>query len=470
MLRRRTRQDPPPVRRTAAKAELAACSATLVALSLASGIALAQAIPTAAPAADTIRLTIADARQRALHGNADLRAARLSMSVARGELRQASLYLRSNPTADVLTRGEGAEVGITQEIEIAGQRGARRAAGLAGADRARAGVMDAARLTLGEVERAFYRLAAAQNRVKLAAEVVGLNERLADAASRQLAAGDISQLEYNLAAVEVGRSRSRLLAAQRRFAEAASELRPLTGIVPPTGIVPIVEQPHGVGSAESSSVALRAGARQDTSSASWAVRVSLNVDSLTALALARRPDLLERAAAARQSHAQASVARRDAFPNLALRVSSERVDAAGGRVLRPGIGITLPAFNWNQGEVEARRAEAAQAELERGGLVVRIRSDIARAVTSYESALAETEILEGTVLTPARDNRRLLEVAYQAGKIGLPVLLLIRNQVIDAELEYWDAWLAEREALVDLAELTGENIQANARAVLGEGQ
>ena len=67
-------------------------------------------------------------------------------------------------------------------------------------------------------------------------------------------------------------------------------------------------------------------------------------------------------------------------------------------------------------------------------------------------------MLEQTVLVPARENRRLLEVAYRAGKVGLPVLLLIRNQVIDAELEYWEAWLAAREALADLAETTGETV------------
>ena len=59
-------------------------------------------------------------------------------------------------------------------------------------------------------------------------------------------------------------------------------------------------------------------------------------------------------------------------------------------------------------------------------------------------------MLERTVLGPARDNRRLLEAAYREGKVGLPVLLLIRNQVIDAEQDYWTAWLAERVAEADL--------------------
>ena len=67
-------------------------------------------------------------------------------------------------------------------------------------------------------------------------------------------------------------------------------------------------------------------------------------------------------------------------------------------------------------------------------------------------------MLEATVLAPARENRVLLEAAYREGKVGLPVMLLIRNQVIAAEQEYWSAWLAEREAAALLAAATGESV------------
>jgi cobalt-zinc-cadmium efflux system outer membrane protein len=187
---------------------------------------------------------------------------------------------------------------------------------------------------------------------------------------------------------------------------------------------------------------------------------SLSIDSLTTVALSRRPDILERAAAVRQATALATVARREAFPNLLLRGSWEPLEGGDGRTFRPGIGLTLPAFNRNQGDVQARRAEALQAELERVALVAETRAMVSRAVRAYRLAAAEVDVLERTVLTPARENRRLLEVAYRAGKVGLPVLLLIRNQVIDAESEYWDAWLSEREARVAISQATGENISA----------
>ena len=169
----------------------------------------------------------------------------------------------------------------------------------------------------------------------------------------------------------------------------------------------------------------------------------------------------EQDAAARQATAQASLAGRQALPNLIVRAASEPNASGSGRSLRPGIGLTLPVFNLNRGEVDARRASARQAELMKAAIATRVRADIASAVATYESAATEVDVLESTVLEPARQNRQLSETAYREGEIGLPVLLLIRNQVIDAELEYWTAWLAEREAVATLLEATGQNLTFN---------
>ena len=392
-----------------------------------------------------------------MSANPELRASRFDIGMARGRLRQSSV-LAPNPSADVLAGGEGAEIGFTQEIEIAGQRSARRAAANAGLERVTAGVRDVARLTIADVDRAFYRLVAATRRTTLAEEILGLNDRLADIAERQLAAGGISGLEYNLARVEFGRSRARSLAAHRELEETAGEFRQLLALPVDAAVIPIADEAplpaidSLVATAQDSG-----GAGPDSWRSSPARSVlSLGLDSLTALALARRPDLAARQAAARAAAAEVSVARREGFPNLAAGAVSERLD--GGREIRPAFGVTLPLFNRNRGEVEARRAEAAQAAVEREAVAIRIRAEVARAARAYAAAAAEVEVLESTVLTPARENRRLLEIAFREGKVGLPVLLLIRNQVIDAELEYWEAWLAQHEAGVALAAATGETI------------
>jgi cobalt-zinc-cadmium efflux system outer membrane protein len=183
-----------------------------------------------------------------------------------------------------------------------------------------------------------------------------------------------------------------------------------------------------------------------------------NSDSLVATAFRRRPDLLAGVAAIREASAELSLARRERFPNLILRASSERVEGKDERQIRPGVGFSVPAFNRNQGEVSAREAAVRQAELLRDALNARVSAEVSRSLSSYQTAANETRVLEQTVLVPARENRRLLEIAYREGKVGLPVLLLIRNQAIDAELEYWEAWLAQHIALAELDEATGETV------------
>lgn len=408
---------------------------------------------------DTLRLTLSEARTIAIRANPELRAARYGIGVSRGRFRQSGVLL-PNPSVDVLSRGEGAEIGLTQEIEIAGQRGARRAAARAGIQRATSGVTDVARLTIAEVDRAFFGLVAASRRLALAEEVMGLNTRLAEFAARQLEAGGISRFEFNLATVELGRSRARTLGARREYQTTASELGQLLAVPPTAVVLPVSADAPSPANMDSAVAALptdSAGRRRPAYNP-LITGTALNVDSLTALALKRRPDLAERTAAVTEAGAEVSVARRESFPNLATRASSEIVD--GERQLRPGIGLTLPFFNRNRGEIQARRAAEAQASAERDGVAVRIRAEVARAAAAYEVAAMEAAVLETTVLVTARENRRLLEIAYREGKVGLPVLLLIRNQVIDAELEFWDAWLAQREAGADLAAATGETVAA----------
>ncbi|MEO7136628.1 MAG: TolC family protein [Gemmatimonadales bacterium] len=405
---------------------------------------------------DTLHLTLADARELSFRSNPDLAAARLDVDIARGEFRQASVLFRSNPTVEYYDEGRsgnGPEGLVGQEVEVFGQRGARRGAARAGMQRASAGVVDAARLTIGDTDRLFYQLIAAGRRTELAAEVFGLNQRLADVVQRQLDAGKVSRLEFNLATVELGRSRARALAAGRERDQVALDLARFLGIAPGTPVVPVPDSTMPLpSSVADSGAAPVAPPRRDT--------LHLDLDSLTALALTRRPDLAEREAATRQAAAAASVASREGLPSLSLRLLSEERADGSGQALRPGVGISVPLFNRNRGSVEAQRALARQSELRRAGLERRVRVEVARAVRGYENATAEVAVLESAVLPAARENRRLLETAYREGKVGLPVLLLIRNQVIDAELEYWAAWLAAREALADLAETTAGNLPA----------
>ncbi|MEO7475480.1 MAG: TolC family protein [Gemmatimonadales bacterium] len=409
---------------------------------------------------DTLRLTLVEARSIALQANPLLGAARLDTTVARGEVRQSSLLIAANPSVEVLgaSGGNGYEAGVSQEIEIFGQQGSRASAGRAGLARAKAGVSNATRLTLGDVDRTFYQLYSATRRRRLAEEVFALTQRIADVARRQLAAGEIGRLEFNLATVELGRTRTRALAAEREREGAAIELRRLLGVPSASPVAPVLDSTDVVAPEDIPDMPGQAfGEAVGPVAAPEPPNRRLNLDSLIALALSRRPDLAEREAAMRQAEAQATTARREALPNLLVRGVTEPSADGTGRAFRPGIGLTLPLFNRNRGRVQALRATARRAELERQSLALGIRAQVSAAAASFEAAAAEVQVLASTVLAPARQNRRLVEIAYREGKVGLPELLLIRNQAIDAELDYWAAWLAERQALASLAEATSAN-------------
>ncbi len=399
---------------------------------------------------DSLRLTLAEARARALRANPELLASRLDTAIARGDLRQAGV-LPFNPSFEILGPGAGntTQPSVAQELELFGQRGIRVGAARYGYVRAAAGVANATRLTIGEVDRAFYRLVSATRRAQLADEVLALNQRLSAVTQRQLTEGEISRLDFNLATVELGRSRSRALDAHREQNEQEIDLARIIGVQRGAPIAPVLESSeHAIAGVSVLVDTMRLSDRA----------LALDIDSLTALAFTRRPDLAAQTAAVSEASARVSLSRREAFPNLVVRgVWQRAVDEDKGR-LSPGIGFTLPFLNRNQGEIQARRAQAAQAVLIRSVLATRIRAEVARAVSAYRSAAQEVELLESTVLAPARQNRQLLEIAYREGKVGLPVLILIRNQVSDAELEYWTAWLAEREASTQLTEVTGQDL------------
>ena len=418
------------------------------------GLCLACALPAqakdSAARPDTLRLTLGEARAHAARANPEFLAARFDTAVARGQLRQAGV-IRFNPSADVVAQptGDELEASLSQEIEIFGQRGTRLRAGRAGLEAAQASVANAMRLVVGEVDRTFYQLASAAQRSKLSTEVLALNTRLADVAGRQLREGEISRLDYNLAVVELGRARARALATRREEHQTNIELVRLLGLSRGTVITALADSvPLWV---PDTSHAPRGAGGADTG--------RLDVDALTEHALRRRPDLMERAAALRQSRAQLSLSRREALPNPVVRGVVEQPTTGGSRTIRPGVGFTLPFLNRNQGERQALRASVRQAELEQIAVTIAIRAEIASAVAAYESSAAEVTVLETTVLVPARQNRQLVEIAYREGKVGLPVLLLIQNQAIDAELEFWSSWLTARQALATLAQATAQNTE-----------
>lgn len=422
--------------------------ALAIALSATRSTTFAQAAASSA-ARDSITVTLADARQTALARNPNLLAVRQDIAIANGAVQQAKT-LRFNPDLSLVAPGVGlngsrnaTELTLMQEVEVAGQRGTRISAARLGADRARSDVANSTRLMLSDVSIAFYRAAASQRRLQVTAELFTLTEQLVAAVRTQLREGEISVLESNLAEIEFGRARARRYAAQREASTATLELGRLMGLAPSSTMRVVADSviPAGLLSALRDSLPI--------------ANVSPFIDSLTALAVRQRPDLAASNAAIRETEALVSLTRREALPNLRIGLLAERNPPETFARYGPAIGLSLPVFNRSQGVVAQRRAQAQQALHSRDAVQLQVRTDIESAVRSLAAADAEFEIFETSVRQPARANSALLDTAFRAGKIALPTLLLLRNQLLDAELGYWQAWLARQEALTLLDSATG---------------
>lgn len=445
-------------------------------------IALGALLPAAAAAGqgaaaaptpgDTVMLTAADVRRLTLTRNPAFLAERQETAIARGGLRQARI-LRFNPDLSAAAPGAGSssprnplEATLMQELELAGQRGLRISAARVGVTRAEAVVLNAAREGVADASSAFYRALSADRRLAVTRDGLELTTRLLQAVRTQVREGEISTLEGTLAEIEFGRARARVLEAQRLATASILELKRVTGIAPdvPVRLVdPSAPALLPVAAMNADSLGVPALTPESDSLARVALVANgtlpdpaqLDIDSLVQLALARRPDLAATTATVREFETLTSLARREALPNLRLGAMAERVPGESGFRIGPAIGISLPLWNRNQGVVEERRAQVRQAQLQRQAVELRVRTDVETAVRSYRAASQEAATFETTVRQPARVNSALLETAFRAGKIALPTLLLLRNQLLDAELGYWDAWLSRQDALVQLQSATG---------------
>jgi outer membrane protein, heavy metal efflux system len=387
---------------------------------------------------DTMVLSVGQAERRALESNPELVATRRLRQVAEGRLRQAGVF-RFNPEVRFESEQVGSgnafvayEAELSQEVEWAGQRGLRKRAAeheLAGTD---AIVSEAERLTRWLAAGAFYEALGAQNRLELAEDILALNDRLVLTVADLLDAGSISLMEANLARIESGRAQTRVLEERRDANTALLALRRALGL------------PEGQAVRLSSDVPTPPEPS------------TLDPEALVRLAMAQRPDLGVVASRIDAGESFVSLARRQRIPNLRLSLPYDRLEGPGNGKLGLGVGISIPLWNRNQGTVQEFEADVARSRSQFEAVQIAIRTEVLDVYQRYLSAGEEEAISRTTVLAPARLNQGLLDEAFRSGKIDLSTLLLVRNALLDAELDYWDSWLEMRLEFVRLTAVTAE--------------
>jgi cobalt-zinc-cadmium efflux system outer membrane protein len=383
-------------------------------------------------------IVLSDALSLALQYNPELAAFSIEVRVAEARTLQAGL--RPNPEINIemenfagsgaLRRFDGAEttIQVGQVIELGGKRPKRRRVAslegeLAGWDyeTKRADV-------LTETSKSFVDVLAAQERVALTWELLGLAEQTADAVSARVQAGKVSPVEETRAGVALSNSRIEHARAQRSLEAARKKLAAAWG----SG-VPAFER--AVGPLDRVS--------------------SIPPADLMTQELRGNPDIARWATEKEQRRAASSLQDAIRIPDPTLAAGIRRFRESGDSAFVAGVSISLPLFNRNQGGILESRRRLAKAEWERAAAETRVRAALAETYQVLSSAVSEIDALKTTVIPGAQSAFEAASEGYRQGKFGYLDVLDAQRTLFEARGQYVSSLATYQKALADLDRATG---------------
>jgi cobalt-zinc-cadmium efflux system outer membrane protein len=393
-----------------------------------------------AAALEMKELTREHAITLALEKNPDLQTLRLEEESAKGRNEKAQLLLISNPTLEgnISKKDKPEEEGsgkftnygfkLSQEFEIAGQRGVRIDVAEKELARVKAEIRDKERILISDVKDAFARALALKKKSGLARENVRLNEELLGYTKVKYEAGEVSGLDVNLSEVELSKAKKELLLAERQYRESRLVLQGLLGLSPDVSFAIEGDLPS------------EAPALPDK-------------EALKALALSHRPDSKAAAFEMEQTESALELVKKEAFPNITLSGFYDRDDRRNALGLE--ISVPLPFFDRKQAEKKEAIAKAEGTKIRAAGLKKTIEREVDQAFNDIASAIEELSLFRKEILVKAAENLALLNLAYKEGKIGFFEVRFAQKDTIEAQFAYIEAQTRTQLALNAIENITG---------------
>jgi outer membrane protein, heavy metal efflux system len=371
-----------------------------------------------------------------------VRRARAESSVVAARDVGASLIFPSNPGAALIVgprREPLAPSGtqrslqfiahLEQTIEVAGQRGARRAVVRRSLDVAAARQALALSETRARIRTAYMQglITAAQARAARGRETI-VNQ-VYEAVKVKVDKGAASQIDLKLAEIETGRLSRQRLAADLAARESIATLAALIGLAPRTEL------------------------ELTTPLSGPSVRLP-PLSELLAAAEAHRAELRELAASGTELDAELILLRREVIPNPTLILELER-DLPGQVFVGAGVAFPLPAWRRNQGEralvAAAKERVANERVLVEREIALQVEHAFHRVVSTFEQA----KVLETRVAPAAETSVTLLTEGWRAGKFDLFRVIQASRDVGEARRAQLEAIQAFWQAVVELDRATG---------------
>jgi cobalt-zinc-cadmium efflux system outer membrane protein len=344
----------------------------------------------------------------------------------------ATLSYRRRPPDDATATNWS--VTLSQELEIAGQRGARLAAVDAEAAAAIRNVTVAEQEVGAAALNALFEAAAAKEGARFAEELAQAGRALAAVAEGRAREALLSGVEADVARAEAARIGLIRLEAERRQAESQAILA-ITLDRPPGGLdVP--------------DLSALAGPEDDLA----------GEDALAQRALALRGEVVAAAMERRVLEHRLSLLERERVPNVTVSAFAERGEI-NDRILGVGLSIPLPlpspVGHSRAGQIAETLAEIRAAESSLELVRRRVRLQIARALATYRSRQGAVALLAGDL--PARARADLAGIREALASRQLPVREAVawQRSLVDVLQAHLDARVGLAVALVELRRVAG---------------
>ncbi len=379
-------------------------------------------------------LSVEDAVRIAIGNSPRLRAAGYQIDAASGRVLQAGLY--PNPSLNFEGEALGSDDGewgetayvIEQEIVLGGKLD--RARDVAESDRsaARARFIAEEFAIASSVTRAYFAGVSAQQRLVMREELAGLALQLLDAATARVEAGSATKPDQLRAEVVYEQAMIELDAARL---DANATMRALGLVIGSDGSIKL----DLVSSADRLPILASLESLQ-----SAAIKANSRV-SLARIAIER----------ARRSH---QLAKSQSMPNLVASIGPRYSDIDHESTVDVGLGIEIPIFDRNQGEIRATLAERLSASADLKNVQVELLAEVSHAWSAYQSAHSASIRYQNQLLPKAELTLDLTRQAYKSGKADYLRLLDAQQVVIESRIAYINTLEHLHNASVLLNELT----------------
>ena len=389
-------------------------------------------------------ITMDEAVSTAIGNNTELQALRYEADLAGAQLKKASLLFPANPVVagTLSNKDRPAEAGggkytnysvtLSQEFEVAGQRGIRMDIAQKNVARVAHGIRDRERILTYEVKNGFTRSLVLGKREELAKKVVRLQEELLGFTRIKYKAGSVSGLEVNLAEVELGKAKRDDLSVTRELKESLIALQGMMGVKPVEGFMV---------AGDISARAYRLPDRQ----------------ALREKAELLRPDLKASSEEVELSSRAVDLAKREAIPNVTFGGFQSRDETLNERGVL--MSVSIPLFDRKLAERKAAEARAWQAKVRRTGLDKALDREIEDAYNNLAISLKELSVFEEEILNKSMEALSLLNFAFKEGKISFFEVRTAQKDTLEMQFAYLDAVLQAERAVYGIERAAGGKVE-----------